>query len=304
MSLLTDRDLTHFRENGYAVIEDVVDAAKCEAVVEDMYWFTGREPDDPETWYEPPDGLDEHFSSVGGLEMYHTQSLWDTRQDETLYQAFAEVLDEEALWVSIDRVNMTPPANEDHPEIDNALRMHWDTDISALPERVVQSWGTEQIPWGVQGVLHLADTAPNQGGFTCYPGVYRDLTELAANCDGELTVDDIDLDAYEQINVGANQGDLLIWDRLLLHGNGRNRSATPRLAQYVLMAPERFADAETRHDRIATWRDQEAIATPGDGDPRNREKERPPATLTPLGRKLLGIDPWHGWSTTAGPASD
>ena len=117
MALLTDDDRAHFEKYGYVVVEDVVPEEKCEAVIEDIYEFTGRDPDDPDTWYQPPEGLDEQFSSVGGLEMYNTQSMWDTRQDETLYQAFAEILEEEHLWVSIDRTNMTPPADEDHPEI-------------------------------------------------------------------------------------------------------------------------------------------------------------------------------------------
>jgi hypothetical protein len=296
MALLTDDDRAHFEEYGYVVVEDVVPEEKCEAVIEDIYEFTGRDPDDPDTWYQPPEGLDEQFSSVGGLEMYNTQSMWDTRQDETLYQAFAEILEEEHLWVSIDRTNMTPPADEDHPEIDNALGVHWDTDVSDLPEITVQSSGTGAVPWGVQGVLHLADTAEEQGGFTCYPGVYRDIVGLAEEAGGDLTVEDIDLDDYELVKASAEQGDLLIWDRLLLHGNGRNLADRPRFAQYILMYPERFADVDARRDRIRTWKEREAIATPGDGDPRDREKEHPPADLTPLGRKLLGLDPWSGWS--------
>lgn len=221
--------------------------------------------------------------------------MWDTRQDETLYQAFAEILEEESLWVSIDRTNMTPPAHDDHPGIDSALGAHWDTDISDLPDITVQPGGTEAVPWGVQGVLHLAETTEKQGGFTCYPGVYQDIVRLAEEADGDLTVDDVNLEDYDLVSVSADQGDLLIWDRLLLHGNGRNVADSPRFAQYILMYPERFANVESRRDRIRTWHEREPIATPGEGDPRERAKEHPPADLTPLGRKLLGIDPWPGW---------
>ena len=35
------------------------------------------------------------------------------------------------------------------------------------------------------------------------------------------------------VTYGAKQGDLLIWNSLLPHGNSRNRSATCRMAQYM-----------------------------------------------------------------------
>jgi ectoine hydroxylase-related dioxygenase (phytanoyl-CoA dioxygenase family) len=89
-------------------------------------------------------------------------------------------------------------------------------------------------------------------------------------------------------------GDLLIWNRLLAHGNGRNVGARPRLAQYLTMYPA--ADDEgQRQERIACWREGRA---PGGWEReiperyRGCERHRVPAELTPLGRKLLGLDLW------------
>jgi len=301
MALLTSDHQDHFRENGYVLIENVVPPDLCEAVVEDINRFLGNDADDPETWYEPPPGLDDHFGSGGAIEMYHAQSLWNTRQHETLYQAFAEILGAEQLWVSLDRANFTPPAHEDHPDIDRRLPVHWDLDESTIPEQSVQPRGTELVPYGVQGVLHLCDTNDHQGGFYGYPEAFQNLEGFMDRQDTDFStdgIDSLDVDGYEQTTITGDQGDLLIWNSLLPHGNTRNRSDVPRYAQYITMSPENFADRDAREGRVKTWRDQEPIATPGPGDPREFEKTSSPADLTPLGRRLLGIDPWHGWLNT------
>ena len=296
MPLVTVADRKHFEKYGYVVIEDVVSEEKCEAVIADMWDFMEKNPGDQNSWYESAEGLNKS-QSAGVMEMYFAQSMWDTRQDPGLYQAFAEILGEKSLWTSIDRVNFTPPSDPDHPEIDRALGLHWDLDESTIPDREIQPGGTERAPYGVQGVLHLRDTTEDQGGFRCVPEVYQDLYDgFLDEQEDNWQNTDVDLGGREVINVGGGQGDLLIWDSLLLHGNGQNSSDEPRFAQYITASPAQFDDPVKRRDRIRTWREREAIATPGDGDPREYEKERfPPADLTALGQKLLGLDPWSGW---------
>ncbi len=293
MSLLSDQDHDFFRENGYVKVENVVPEPLCEAVISDIFDHTGRERDDPATWYDPPKGLDEQFSSAGMLEMYHRQSMWDVRQHPRLYQAFAELLEIERLWVSIDRVNMTPPSHEEHPDLDHGF-VHWDVNLADVPRPVPQ-------PHGVQGVVYLDDTSIEQGGFCCVPELFRDMDEawlddrIAAR-ENPTKLPDSDLAEYEVEPIPGEQGDLVIWDRLCPHGNGRNLADEPRFAQYVLMYPQAFGDVERREQRIECWQQSEAPAgEPFPGDPRELEQETPPAALTPLGRKLLGLDPWDHW---------
>ena len=298
MTLVSVADRKHFEKYGYAVIEDAVSPETCEAVIDDIWRFTGNDPNDRESWYQPPDGLDDHFQSVGAMEMYFSPGMWNARQDPGLYQAFAELLQDEQLWVSIDRVNFTPPSNPDYPEIDSALPLHWDMDNSKIPDQEVQPGrGSTHAPYGVQGVLHLRDTTEDQGGFRCVPEAYQDLYEgFLDEQEGDWIDGDVDIGDREVVDVGGPQGSILIWNRLLLHANGRNTTDDPRFAQYITMYPEHFSDQESRRKRIRTWQNREAIATPGPGDPRNFERENyEPAELTPLGRKLLGVDPWSGW---------
>ena len=95
--------------------------------------------------------------------------------------------------------------------------------------------------------------------------------------------------------IPGRAGDLLIWDRLLLHGNGHNVADRPRLAQYIAMSPAREHDEAYRQKRIRMWTDRlhpDGRAFPG--DPRRWEQTHGrTAELTPLGRKLLGLDLWE-----------
>ena len=99
------------------------------------------------------------------------------------------------------------------------------------------------------------------------------------------------------IEVEADAGDFIVWHSALPHGNSRNLSGKPRLAQYVRMFPAEPSNEELREQRIASWRDsahpafQNPRAFPG--DPRGKEAATPPAELTPLGRRLLGLDNWN-----------
>ena len=297
--IITDEMRERFKRQGYLVIKEAVPEEYCDRVVDATWEFLGHNPDEPDTWYEPPEGMSEYFSggANGMVEMYHHQSMWDTRQHPLVYQAFAEILGEEALWVSIDRVNMTPPRREEFSELDNEF-IHWDFDLSKVPD-------PRPVPNGVQGVLYLEDTNSDQGGFQCVPSIYENIDEYLKNIPADAdpySPQEVvpDFDDHEIVKPEGEKGDLLIWDRLLAHGNGRNLADKPRLAQYILMEPATWGDVAERERRVESFQSQMVPAIEDGyqfpGDPREYEVEafeRP--TLTPLGRKLLGVDPWSGW---------
>ena len=158
--MFTDDQWSCWDENGYVIIPDAVPAAHLEATISAIAAFLDLDPRDPETWYaDPPRRL-------GFVEMYHHQAMWDNRQHERVYEAFKTLWNEEKLWVSIDRANMTPPEREDWPHGFKESLIHWDMDTSVHSET-----------FKVQGVLYLTDTDVNQGGFQCVPGFHRRFFE-------------------------------------------------------------------------------------------------------------------------------
>ena len=102
-----------------------------------------------------------------------------------------------------------------------------------------------------------------------------------------------DLTDLEVKRIPGKAGDLLIWHRLLAHGNSTNTSDRPRLAQYISMSPAHYDNAAVREARVKLWRDR--LNPPGKafpGDERRWEERNEPADLTDRGRKLLGLEPW------------
>jgi hypothetical protein len=283
MPVLTPEDHAFFRENGYILVRNVIPKEDCDAVIAAIFTFLGMNPDDPEDWYRPP-------LKFGGMtELYQHQAMWNNRQNPKLYQAFTEIWGREDLWVSIDRVNLKPPRHADHPEYDFQGFTHWDTDTSIWPQR-----------FGVQGVLYLADTTEEMGGFQCIPGFHGDalkawIDEQPADRNPRVP-DMLRLPPDRKlVSIPGNAGDFVIWDKTLAHGNGHNVSDRPRLSQYISMYPARYEREEERQHRIHCWQNR---LPPGNqtfpGDPREIEQQYfQTAELTPLGRKLLGVDKWE-----------
>lgn len=100
------------------------------------------------------------------MEIYQHQALWDNRQHPWVHQAFSEIWGNEKLWVSVDWACMKPPVREDKPEYSSKGFVHWDVDTAVHP-----------VPFGVQGVLYLTDTAEDQGGSSAC----RVFTERSTN---------------------------------------------------------------------------------------------------------------------------
>jgi hypothetical protein len=282
MSVLSAEDLTFFDKNGYVVVHNAVPQENLDAVIKTAWEFLEMNSDDPDTWYPP-----ERKSTLVFLHQH--QTLWDNRQSPRLYQAFADLLGTEKLWVSMDRASMKPPLDPRFPHYNDRGFVHWDLDTSRpLPQTL-----------GVQGVLALEDTTEEMGGFCCIPGFHGNTLETwiaGQPPDRDPRKPDLSRlpEGCQVTPIPMRAGDLVIWDRTLAHGNGANRGRRPRLAQYIAMYPAR-EDEALRQERIACWRDRHAPSYWEKDIPealRGREKANPPAELTPLGRKLLGLDLW------------
>ncbi|MFC5532599.1 phytanoyl-CoA dioxygenase family protein [Cohnella yongneupensis] len=279
--------LEFFNNNGYVLVKNAVPRELCEKTVRRIFEFVGKSPDDREGWYTPAEGADDYFEDQerGMLPFFHDQTLWDNRMYPKVYEVFKELLGEEKLWVSLDRVNMKLPKRESHLKLNQSF-IHWDRDTSNLkfPMRVGES--------GLQGVLYLADTAANQGGFQCVPEIYRDLEGYIARQPADRNPTIPNLEGYEITPIPGEAGDLLIWDALLPHGNGENLSNDIRFAQYILMSPANQDDPIETEARIRAFEAYESTFLPKDprGWERNNNASRP--QLSGLGRKLLGLDRW------------
>ncbi|MEX0584743.1 MAG: phytanoyl-CoA dioxygenase family protein, partial [Natronospirillum sp.] len=151
------------------------------------------------------------------------------------------------------------------------------------------------LPVNVQGVLALTDTAESTGGFQCVPELFHHFAAWRERqTEDRNPFSPGQNPGYPIEFVPLKAGDLLIFNSLLAHGIRPNQSDTVRMAQYIAMVPADEDDQAVRKWRVESWQNR----TPPDGyafpgDPRQWEQTRySQAELSPLGRKLLGLDGW------------
>ncbi|MFM7196153.1 MAG: phytanoyl-CoA dioxygenase family protein [Bacteroidota bacterium] len=282
LRLLSEEDWDFWKHNGYIVIRNAVPREQCERLASFLWEFEEKNPSDPSTWYTPPraEMQMKELTNTGMVEVYNHQYLWDNRQSPKVHAAFADIWGTEKLWVTIDRANLNLPIR---PGYDYKAFIHWDYDPETKPENV-------------QGVLALADQDDeNMGGFQCIPELFRNYDTWKLTQPADRNRFQPDTTGFEPVKVKMKAGDLLIFNSMLAHGIRANRSGNKvRLAQYISMMPAQEDNDELRNWRINSWRDRiapEGYAFPG--DPRKWEQTKyTAAELTPLGKKLLGLDNW------------
>jgi ectoine hydroxylase-related dioxygenase (phytanoyl-CoA dioxygenase family) len=282
LRVLTEEQWEFWRHNGYIVVKNVVPKEQVEQLANFLWEFEEKDPNNPETWYAPPraEMQMKELTNTGMVEVYNHQYLWDNRQFPKVHEVFADIWGTEKLWVTIDRANLNLPIRSGY---EYKAFIHWDYDPETKPQNV-------------QGVLALADqTDENMGGFQCIPELFRtyDTWKLTQPTDRDRFKPDTT--GFELVKVKMNAGDLLIFNSLQPHGIRANLSGNKvRLAQYISMMPAEEDNEALKQWRINSWRDRNApdgYAFPG--DPRNWEKTKyKAAELSPLGKKLLGLDKW------------
>jgi hypothetical protein len=283
LRVLSSSDWQHWITQGYVIVRQAVPAASVERLVQLLWRFDEKDPNDPSTWYAPQrrDHKMLELNNTGMLEIYNHQYLWDTRTDPRVHGAFVDIWDREDLWVTIDRANLNPPRRvKGNPD----GFIHWDVDTSKRPP-----------PIGVQGVLSLAPQDREVGGFQCVPELFWGFDAWVKTQPADRDPMHPDTTGLRIVNVDLEAGDLLVFNSLLAHGVRPNHSENrARIAQYISMHPAEWDNEAERQERIRQWRERDhphRDAFPG--DPREWEKHHATrAELTPLGEKLLGLTRW------------
>jgi len=282
LGILSEEDWQCWMHHGYIVIKNAVPREQVKQLADFLWEFEEKDPTNSETWYAAPraEMKMKELTNTGMVEVYNHQYLWDNRQYPKVHQAFADIWGTEKLWVTIDRANLNFPMRPGH---EYKGFIHWDYDPETKPQNV-------------QGVLALADqTDENMGGFQCVPELYRTYETWKLTQPEDRDHFKPDVTGFEIVKVKMEAGDLLIFNSTQPHGIRPNISSDKvRIAQYISMMPAEEENEELRQWRINSWKERKApegFAFPG--DPRNWEQTKyKTAKLSPLGKKLLGLDKW------------
>lgn len=217
-SVLSDEELTFWAQNGYLILKSAVPKEDCQETVDVICDFLNIKLNDPETWYGP------HTSRQGiMIQLFQHPLLQKNRQSERIRMAYEQLWQRTDIWVTTDRVGFNPPETDKwkFPGPD----LHWDCSLD-LP-----------IPFNLQGLLYLADTAPNQGAFTLVPGFQNRISEWLRSLPDGTNPRTENLHALGSLPIAAEAGDFIIWQQALPHGSSPNTSLKPRFVQYINYQP-------------------------------------------------------------------
>jgi hypothetical protein len=215
--VLTAEDLAFWEENGYVIVRGAISPEESQAAAGALWRQLNMSPDDPETWYQT---RQDHGIMV---QFFHHPALQRIRESARIHKAFAQIWGTADLWATTDRVSFNPP--ERPGWMFAGPRLHWDTSVE-LP-----------IPFGVQGLVYLTDTAAQQGAFTCVPGFHRKIADWLGSLPPDANPREQDLESLGAVPIAAAGGDLIIWHHALPHGSRPNRAGQPRLVQYITLFP-------------------------------------------------------------------
>ncbi|WP_378937217.1 phytanoyl-CoA dioxygenase family protein [Pedobacter sp. BG31] len=220
-SVLSDEELAFWDENGYLILKNAVPKEDCQATVDVICDFLNIKLDDTNTWYG------DHNARQGIMvQLFQHPLLQKNRQTARIRMAYEQLWQRSDVWVTTDRVGFNPPETETwkFPGPD----LHWDCSLE-LP-----------IPFNLQGLLYLADTAPNQGAFTLVPGFHNRIFAWLHSLPNGTNPRTENLHMLGSLPIAALAGDFIIWHQALPHGSSPNTSSKPRFVQYINYQPADF----------------------------------------------------------------
>jgi len=216
--VLDESDISFWNEYGYLIIRNVISGQDCEDTINAICDFIDIERDDPSTWYN------NHPARQGIMvQLFQHPALEKNRLSAKIRKAYEQLWSRKDLWVNTDRVGFNPPETSSWKF--PGPKMHWDVSL-ACP-----------IPFGLQGILYLADTASNQGAFTLVPGFHNKIESWLGSLSPSVNPRNEDIYAMGTKPIEAKAGDFIIWHQALPHGSSPNTSELPRFVQYINYAP-------------------------------------------------------------------
>jgi hypothetical protein len=216
--VLDELDISFWNENGYLIIRNVISGQDCEDTINAICDFIDIERDDPSTWYN-----NHPFRQGIMVQLFQHPALEKNRLSSKIRKAYEQLWSRKDLWVNTDRVGFNPPETSSWKF--PGPKMHWDVSL-AMP-----------IPFGLQGILYLADTASNQGAFTLVPGFHNKIESWLGSLLASVNPRNEDIYAMGTKPIEAKAGDFIIWHQALPHGSSPNTSELPRFVQYINYAP-------------------------------------------------------------------
>ena len=206
--------------------------------------------------------------NADGNHSYYTPDLIPLLISERLYGAAADIFGHAFLGVGDASVGITL---KDTAGPTLSQRLHLDM---RRPRAIDETTLRDKV--GIGGCYYLSDVEAGGAGIYVIPGGPRIVAEraLAQAVHGEVVFPKAFEDYPEPIEITGAAGDFVMMHHLMPHAASRNRLGRPRVVQFTRYRHLDASDAARARVTEARFSGDQLAA------------------MTPLGRRLFGLDPW------------
>jgi len=268
---LTDDMVQQFWEQGYILLKGLIPKDEAAVYRQHILDLMPRDLSIPAHWGSNA-GRIKPIKPNGGSHTYDTPELLPLLQNEMLYAIAAQLLGSPRLRVGDGSLGITL---RNASGGDTILSQNVHLDASVPPDLDQFLFTPQELQVG--GCYYLSDVQPTGGGIHVVPGGHKMVEERArTSAKGRQLYNrwkNIE-DFPQTVEVTGEAGDFALLHHLMPHAASHNRLPVPRVAQFT-----RFTRDDHAH-------------SPAKPVPEHRYNEEQLRVMTPLGRRLFGLDLW------------
>ena len=154
--VFSEKEIQFFKDQGYMVLKNALSKEECQETVDLICELLCANLSDQRTWYN----INSLRSGIM-INYFQNEILERNRLKPRIREAYEQLWQSDLLWPSTDRIGFHPPQTASWPFPGPFLHL----DIEP----------TTPLPFGLQGILYLADTAEDQGAFSLIPKFHHVL---------------------------------------------------------------------------------------------------------------------------------
>ncbi|MFE7572373.1 phytanoyl-CoA dioxygenase family protein [Streptomyces sp. NPDC057539] len=265
---LTDEEVERFHRDGYLLLKGVISRTDAERCRRHVVGMMNADLTLPMPWMS-------RFGRIKPLQTDFSETFADPEliplfQNERLYGAARQLLESDRLRVFDGSLAITIRHDVGGPY---SQPLHLDVRV---PTEVSQ-FRLDIREMELAGCFYLTDVKPTGGGICVVPGGHRLVMEAArAHPTGRLLHDFWrDIQGFpDPVEIVAEAGDFILTHFLMPHTASHNRLPNARVAQFL------------------RWVRDDHVYGIADEVPDDRYDAAQRGAMSPLGRRLFGVDPW------------
>lgn len=269
---LTSEQVQRYREDGYLVVDGVLDPEEARHFGQLILGLLPRDLHIPEHWMSVSGRIKPFYTP--GNQTFDGPEFIPLWQNPTLYEVMAQLHGHRELLIRDGSVSIT--LRHDGKEGPLSQQVHLDP---AVPGDVDNFLFTpEEVEIG--GCYYFTDVEPDGGGIHVVPGGHLRVERESRAVPNGRHIHDLwrRVEHMDTVEVVGKAGDFVLMHHLMPHAASHNRRPTTRLAQFF-----RYG----RTDQPYTFGER-----PGDPPADRTFNNLQLEAMSPLGRRLFGVDPW------------